>query len=97
VEEDNMNFFDMLQLIGGTLLALSYLPQIYKTFKVKRVDEISLAFWSVLFAGLCLMEINAVHLISLGTWSYAITETFNVLLCGIFLFQVIYYTIKNRK
>lgn len=92
-----MNLFDLLQLIGGTLLAFSYLPQIHKTYKVKRVDEISLLFWSVLFVGLCLMEINALHLITLGTWSYAITETFNVLLCGIFLGQVIYYRHKNKE
>jgi MtN3 and saliva related transmembrane protein len=91
-----MTIFDTLQLIGGTLLALSYLPQIYKTYKVKKVDEISLAFWSVLFIGLCFMEINAMHLISLGTWSYAITETFNVLLCGVFLGQVVYYRRKNK-
>lgn len=93
----NMSFFDLLQLIGGTILSISYLPQIIKTFKVKKVDEISLAFWSLLFIGLVLMECNAVHLIWLGTWSYAVTETFNVTLCGIFLAQVIYYgKIKKR-
>lgn len=92
-----MTIFDYLQLIGGTILAVSYLPQIYKTYKVKKVDEISLTFWGMLFIGLTLMEMNAVHLIKLGTWSYAITETFNVALCGIFLGQVIYYRIKNKK
>lgn len=84
--------FDTLQLIGGTLLALSYVPQIYKTNKIKRVDEISKAFWTILFIGLCLMEINALHLISLGTWSYAVTESFNVLLSGTFVAQIYYYS-----
>lgn len=86
-----MNTFDLLQLIGGVLLAGSYIPQIIKTAKIKMVEEISLAFWSVLFIGLVFMEINALHLISLGTWSYAVTETLNVIGCGIFLAQVIYY------
>lgn len=93
-----MNIFDYLQLVGGMILAVSYVPQIIKTYKVKKVDEISLAFWSMLFVGLSLMEVNALHLMSLGVYSYAITETFNVLLCGIFTGQVIYYgKIKNRR
>lgn len=92
-----MGVYDYIQLVGGTILAISYFPQIIKTFKVKKVDEISLGFWSFLFIGLLGMEVNAIHLIKLGTVSYAITETFNVTLCGVFLFQVVYYNIKNRR
>lgn len=90
-ELGKMGTFDYIQLVGGMILAGSYFPQIFKTAKVKKVDEISLGFWSFLFIGLFGMEMNAIHLIKLGTVSYAITETFNVLLCGIFLGQVIYY------
>lgn len=87
-----MSMFDILQLVGGSLLAFSYIPQITKTFKLKRVDEISKLFWTVLFIGLCFMEVNALHLISLGTYSYAITESLNVLLSGTFVAQVYYYS-----
>ncbi|MPM63330.1 hypothetical protein SDC9_110210 [bioreactor metagenome] len=91
-----MNFYDYLQLLGGFILAGSYIPQIIKTYRIKKVSDISIAFWGFLFIGLSLMEVNALHLGTIGIYSYAITETANVFLCGVFLAQVIYYRKKNK-
>lgn len=82
-----MNIFDTCQLLGGVLLAGSYIPQILQLHKTKNSDSQSLAFWGILTGGLVLMLINALHLVRLGVYSYAITQILNVLGASIVLIQ----------
>src|SRR3712207_3171004 len=92
-----MNIFDMLQLLGGIILVVSYFPQIHKLLKTKDATGLSAPFFGVLIFGMSLMCINAFHLISLGTLSYAITQTANILLSTVVLSLILYYNSTKQK
>jgi uncharacterized protein with PQ loop repeat len=85
-----------LQLIGGIVLFISYLPLIRLLHKTKSAENQSLGFWIILDIGMMLFEVNALYLaITLGQYSYAISQSLN-LLCGIIvLVQLLIYR-KNK-
>ena len=43
--------------VGGTLLNITFIPQIYKTFKTKKTDDISIYF-------MCLQIISSIFCLS---------------------------------
>ena len=88
--------FSTLQLIGGILLFASYIPLIILLYKTKSADNQSLSFWIILDTGMLLFELNALYLaITLNQWSYAISQSLN-LLCGVIvLIQLLVYR-KNK-
>ena len=88
--------FGTLQLIGGIVLVISYLPMIKLLHKTKSAENQSLSFWIILDLGMILFELNALYLaITLNQWSYAISQSLN-LLCGIIvLIQLLVYR-KNK-
>lgn len=88
--------FSTLQLIGGMVLFISYLPMIKMLHKTKSAENQSLSFWIILDLGMILFELNALYLaITLNQLSYAISQSLN-LLCGIIvLIQLLVYR-KNK-
>lgn len=90
-----MNIFDVFQLLGGVALAGSYVPQIIHLHKTKDSTSQSTPFWIILVCGLLLMWVNAMHLTKVGIYSYAITQTLNVLGSVIVLIQTCAY--KKKK
>lgn len=89
-------FFSTLQLIGGIVLVISYLPQIKMLYKTKSVKNQSLSFWIILDIGMMMFEANAIYLaITLGQLPYMISQSLN-LLCGIIvLIQLLIYKNNN--
>lgn len=89
--------FSTLQLIGGVVLVISYLPMIKLLHKTKSAENQSLSFWIILDIGMILFELNALYLaVTLGQYSYAISQSLN-LLCGVIvLVQLLVYRKKNR-
>ena len=49
-----MNYTDTLGFVGGFFLTINMIPQIYKNFKEKKVDDISFMFLLLNFLGLLL-------------------------------------------
>lgn len=87
-------FFNLLQLIGGIILSVGYIPQIAKTIKTKSVEDLSSAYYFNIFIGVGCMEAyaiyNAIHGIAL---MFLITNTIAWCLGGTMLML----TLKYRK
>ncbi|MDQ0194198.1 PQ-loop domain-containing transporter [Paenibacillus wynnii] len=88
--------FELLQLIGGFILASGWVPQILKIVKTKSVTDLSAkSFWLV-FIGIAFMEIYAVNLVVQGVGiAFLITNTLSLLLIGLILTFI--YLFKNKN
>jgi uncharacterized protein with PQ loop repeat len=83
---------NLLPTIATVFLTLCYLPQIFRTYKTKDVQSMSLSFWILLNLALTCLLINAIVIfIKFGTWGYALTETLNEGLAFVMLIMVIKY------
>lgn len=49
-----LDFIAVLGFVAGLLTSLSMLPQVVKTYRKKRAEEVSLSMLIVLMAGICL-------------------------------------------
>ena len=59
---------DIYEIIGLTAAAMttaSFIPQVYKTWKTKSVESLSLTMYTIFFIGIVLWFIYGVHLNSL--------------------------------
>lgn len=50
-----------LQLIGGIILVLGYIPQICKIVRTKSVEDLSGTYITLMVIGISLMEVYAVY------------------------------------
>jgi len=88
-----MDFFDLLQLIGGIILTVWYLPQIFKVYKEKKAEWLSLATFSSVTLGIWFMEIYAINLYFVkGAWLFfLITNTLALLSVASLLILIFKY------
>lgn len=87
-----------LALIGGLIIAFSYLFQIYHLYKTKCTDGISIGFWCILILALSCLLINSITIFILyGTWGYMLAEILNVGLALVVLFMVLFYRKKEKE
>ncbi|AIK45561.1 PQ-loop domain-containing transporter [Bacillus atrophaeus] len=93
-------FFNLLQLIGGFILAVGYLPQIAKIIKTKSVQDFSRLYLGGVFIGIVFMEIYAVYMFFVihTAGAFFITNTISFILSGTECALVFYFYNKfNRK
>lgn len=57
-----MSIFDILQLCGGLILAVGYIPQIMQIIRTNSCRDLNLKTYVAMAVGIGLMEIYAVHL-----------------------------------
>lgn len=60
-----MGFYEILGLLAASLTTASFLPQVYKTWKTKDTQGLSLTMYLVFFLGIVLWLIYGIHLNSL--------------------------------
>lgn len=60
-----MDVYEIIGLLAAILTTGAFVPQVYKTWKIKSADDISLTMYLVLFIGLVLWLIYGIHLNSL--------------------------------
>lgn len=85
-----------LQLIGGIVLVISYLPMVKLLHNTKSAKNQSISFWIILNIGMIMFEINALYLaITLGQYPYLISQSLNLLFGLIVLVQLLKYR-KNK-
>ena len=60
-----MDGLEIVGLVAAVLTTGAFVPQVYKTWKIKSADDISLTMYLVLFVGLILWLIYGIHLNSL--------------------------------
>lgn len=59
------NIYEIIGLVAAILTTAAFVPQVYKTWKTKSVDDISLTMYSVLFMGLILWLVYGISINSL--------------------------------
>jgi MtN3 and saliva related transmembrane protein len=98
---DLVQFFSMLQLIGGVILSIGYIPQIIKMIKTRSVDDFSKMYLGSIFFGIVLMELYAVYMyIVLGIpemQSFFITNTASTILSGTEFVLLMLFSTKKTK
>lgn len=62
-----MTVYDWLQLIGGIILALGYLPQAKQLLETRSAKDLNLKTYILIFIGISFMEIYAVNLLIKNT------------------------------
>ena len=60
-----MDFYEILGLLAASLTTASFLPQVYKTWKTKSTEGLSLTMYLVFFLGIVFWLIYGIHLNSL--------------------------------
>ena len=60
-----MDMYEIIGLLAAVLTTGAFVPQVYKTWKIKSADDISLTMYMVLFVGLVLWLIYGIYLNSL--------------------------------
>lgn len=57
-----LNWVEYVGLAAGSLTTAAYLPQVYRTWRTKAVDDISLAMYSAMTAGVFLWLVYGLFL-----------------------------------
>ncbi len=60
-----MDIYEIIGLVAAFLTTGAFVPQVYKTWKTKSTDDISLTMYSILFIGLMLWLAYGISLNSL--------------------------------
>lgn len=87
------DFFNVLQLVGGVILSVGYIPQIMKIVKTKSVKDFSLFYLGSLFTGIVLMEAYAIYMyfVMNTAGAFFITNTLSTILSGTELALVLFF------
>lgn len=59
--------FTAMQLVGGLILAVGWIPQIVQIFRTRSVADLSLKAYLLMLLGILLMEAYAVNLAAQGS------------------------------
>ncbi|MFY0542603.1 PQ-loop domain-containing transporter [Brevibacillus sp. H7] len=80
--------FSIMQLLGGIILSLGWIPQIIQILKTKSVKDLSLKSYLLVLLGISLMETYAVSLAVTGVGAaFLITNTMS--LCVVLVIVVL--------
>ena len=86
-------FFNMLQLLGGILLTVGYVPQIAQIIKTKSVDDLNGFFLMLVFGGVFCMECYAIHIYPEGKM-FLITNTASTICAAVM--YILYLSYKSK-
>nr|WP_218652884.1 PQ-loop domain-containing transporter [Paenibacillus sp. 79R4] len=81
-----------MQLIGGVILAIGWIPQILQIIKTKSVRDLSLKSYLFMLSGIALMEIYAIDLVSNGAGiAFLMTNSLSLLVVLFVIMLVLRY------
>lgn len=83
-----MNFYEVLQLLGGLILSVGAIPQIEQIVRTKSAKDLNMATLITLIVGMGMMEAYAIHE---NILMFAITNTISLILASVQLALKIYY------
>ena len=73
--------FDALQLAGGVILSVGYIPQIVKLIKTKSSRDFNLKTFLMVLLGITFMEVYAVNLTMNGSGAmFLVTNTMSLII-----------------
>ena len=84
--------YDCLQLIGGIILSIGYIPQIKQIIQTKSVKDLNFKTFCSVLVGVLLMEIYAINLVCSGVGiMFLVTNSLSFLLSIILCSLIIIY------
>lgn len=87
-----MKLAEIMQLIGGFILAFGYIPQITRIVKKRSAKDFHFGSFLLMFIGIGLMEVYAASLALNGTGiMFFITNSFSLLLVGVMCVLIVKY------
>ena len=60
-----LDVYEIIGLIAAVLTTSAYVPQVYKTWKTKEADDLSMTMYVVMFIGIVLWLMYGIHLKSI--------------------------------
>lgn len=82
--------FSVMQLTGGIILSLGFIPQIVQIFKTRSVKDLSLKSYLLMLFGISLMEVYAVSLVVEGTGlAFLMTNTLSFMVVSIVILLIL--------
>lgn len=60
-----LDIYEIIGLVAAVLTTSAYVPQVYKTWKTKEADDLSMTMYVVMFVGIVLWLVYGIHLKSL--------------------------------
>ncbi len=87
--------YGILQLAGGIILSVGYIPQIVKLVKTKSSGDFNLKTFTMVFIGIFLMELYAIDLVRNGSGvMYLVTNTMSLAIQAILIILINKYKVK---
>lgn len=84
--------FDFLQLLGGIILSVGYIPQIIKIIKTKSAVDFNIKTFVMVWVGIFFMEIYAVNLALGGNGlMYLVTNTMSLIVQSVLVALILKY------
>jgi MtN3 and saliva related transmembrane protein len=80
--------FEIMGTIGSLIICISSLPQILKTYRTKKADDLSISYLIILMFGMTLMMIYALHN---GDPIFIFGNALSVLSTGVLIFLCLRY------
>lgn len=92
-----MNVFDIIQLLGGVILAIGYIPQIVQLTCTRSCKDLNLKTYLAMVVGISLMELYAINLVLRDSGlMFLITNSISLLLV-IYICLLIIAMRRNQK
>lgn len=84
--------FTVMQLIGGIILSVGWVPQIVQIFRTRSVADLSLKSYVLMLLGIVLMEAYAVNLAAQGVGlAFLITNSLSLAVVSLVVLLIIRY------
>lgn len=88
--------FNLLQLLGGIILSIGYIPQILQIIRSKSVKDLNPKTFILVTVGVLMMQVYAVNLVANGTGhAFLFTNTLALVLAIVMLSLIFIY--KDSK
>jgi MtN3 and saliva related transmembrane protein len=89
--------FTVMQLAGGIILSLGWIPQIVQILKTKSVADLSLKSYLLMLLGIGLMEAYAVNLAAEGVGlAFLITNSLSLGIVSAVVLLVLRYRARSK-
>jgi MtN3 and saliva related transmembrane protein len=90
------HFFDLLQLFGGILLTIGYIPQIIKILRTHNVESFDLSAFSMIAIGISCMQAYATYqwFVLSAAGAFLITNTLSFLISLAIVILILIYRKK---
>jgi MtN3 and saliva related transmembrane protein len=90
--------FSLMQLIGGVILSLGWIPQIIQILKTKSVADLNLKSYLLMLLGIGLMEAYAVSLAVTGVGlAFFITNTMSLTVVSAVVILILRFQPRHKE